>query len=121
VWTQVLIINNPDIGINSPDSPRSNEDNIDLNSVKIPLSFIFNTVIEQSNKIEKWKTKNLISIYDNYTIFQSKINKSIFSHYVCDSKKFNYEIVKEITSEITEKLNKIEGELENLSQSNENI
>ncbi len=117
--TQVFIINK-DIGLNSPDSPRSNEHNIDLNSVKIPLSFIFNTVIDQSNKIEKWKTKNLISIYDNYTIFQSKLNKLIFSHYVCDSKKFNYEIVKEITNEMTEKLSKIESELENLTQTNEN-
>ena len=86
----------------------------------MPLSFIFNSIIEQSSKIEKWKTKNLTSIYDNHIIFQSKINKFIFAHFVCDVKSFNYELCREITNEFYEKLQKIEGELDNMTQLNEN-
>jgi hypothetical protein len=85
----------------------------------MPLSFIFNSIIEQSAKIEKWKTKNLTSIYDNHIIFQSKINKSIFAHFICDMKGFNYEICREITTEFQEKLQKIENELDNMTQFND--
>lgn len=90
------------------------------NKIKVSLSFLFNSAMDQISKIEKWKTKNLVTIYDNYTIYQARVNKSVFIHILCLSKNFNYEIMREITSDISEKLTKIEKELENLTQSNEN-
>jgi hypothetical protein len=97
---------------------EKNEEIEKNNKIKVSLSYIFNSAIDQTNKIEKWKTKNLVTIYDNYTIFQTKINKSVFIHFICTCKNFNYEIVKEISSEISEKLIKIEKEIENLTKDN---
>lgn len=90
------------------------------NKIKVSLSYQFNSAIDQINKIEKWKTKYLVTVYDTITIFQAKINKTILSHFICDSKNFNYEIMKEILKEVQEKLQKVEKEIDNLTQNNEN-
>jgi hypothetical protein len=91
------------------------------NKLKFSLSFLFNSAMDQISKIEKWKTKNIVSFYDTVTVFQSRINKNILAHFICNTKGFNYEIMKEIVSEITEKLQKIEKEIDSLTQSNDNI
>ena len=103
------------------------EENIDSaeienknNKIKVSLSFQFNSVLDQIAKIEKWKTKYFTTVYDTITIFQAKINKNALAHFKCDSKNFNYEIMKEISNEIQEKLQKIEKELDNLTLNNEN-
>ena len=86
--------------------------------IKTSLSLLFPNALEQIGRSEKWKTKNFITMYDTVTVFQSKINKTILVHLLCDSKTFNYEVTKEIVSEIQEKLLKIEKEIDNLTQNN---
>jgi hypothetical protein len=87
--------------------------------IKVSLSFLFTSAMDQIAKVEKWKTKYLVTVYDSITIFQSKINKTILIHFTCDSKTFNYEIMKEIATEVQEKLQKVEKEIENLTQNND--
>jgi len=89
------------------------------NKIKVSLSFQLNSVMEQTSNLEKWKTKYLVSFFDTMTIFQSKISKTIYLHFICDSDNFNYEIMKEITGEIKEKLLKYEKEFEQLIQTSD--
>lgn len=108
--------------ISSEPNNTSGEENgeVDRNHrIKVSLSFLFTSAMDQIAKVEKWKTKYLVTLYDSITIFQSKINKSILIHFICDSKKFNYELMKEIVAEVQEKLQKVEKEIENLTQNND--
>jgi hypothetical protein len=93
---------------------------MDTNNVKIPLSYIFNSIIEQTAKIERVKTHSILSIFDNHSIYQAKLNKLCFAHFICDSKTFNYGIVKETVKELQDKLKLIESDLETLHQNIEN-
>jgi hypothetical protein len=93
---------------------------MDANNAKIPLSYIFNSVIEQAAKIEKIKTQNILSIFDNHTIYQSKLGKNCFGHFICDEKTFNYAITKDIVKLFQERIRSIENDLEKLTQSIEN-
>lgn len=97
-----------------------NEENSDSSKIKTSFSLLFPSTLEQISRSEKWKTKNLITIYDSLTVFQSKVNKNILVHVLCDSKTFNYELTKEIVNEIQEKLSKVEWDIENITQ-NEQI
>ena len=108
--------NNDSLG---DDKKEENEKNNQHNT-KISLSFLFNSAIEQITKIEKWKIQNFVTIFDTATIFQSRISKSIFAHFICDSKNFNYEILKEISIEFTEKLQALDKEIDSLTQNNDN-
>jgi hypothetical protein len=103
------------------DTKESDEESEKNNKLKFSLSFLFNSAMDQISKIEKWKTKNIVSFYDSTIVFQSRINKNILAHFICSTNGFNYEIIKEIVLEITEKLQKIEKEIESLTQSNDNI
>jgi hypothetical protein len=91
-----------------------------INKARVTLSIHFNSVLDQTANLEKWKTKYLVTSYETFTIFQSKISKSTYIHIICDNNKFNYEIAKEIHSEVKEKLSKVEKELEQVFQSVEN-
>jgi hypothetical protein len=97
-----------------PDSPGDNEP-VDTNNFKIPLAYIFNSVVEQAAKIEKIKTQNILSIYDNHTIYQARLNKTCFGHFICDVKTFNYGLVKEIAKELQGKLKLVESDLYHLA------
>jgi hypothetical protein len=101
-------------------SQLRNEENSESSKIKTSFSLLFPSTIEQISRSEKWKTKNLITIYDTLTVFQSKVNKNILVHVLCDSKTFNYELTKEIVNEIQEKLSKVEWDIENITQ-NEQI
>jgi hypothetical protein len=107
--------------ISSTKNEKFEEDSDKQTKIKMSLSFLFNSAIDQISKIEKWKTKHLVSFFDRVTVFQSKLNKTVLAHFICDSKGFNYEIMKEISTEIGEKLQKIEKEIDALTQSSENI
>lgn len=89
------------------------------NKIKVSLSFQLNSVMEQTSNLEKWKTKYIATFYDTMAIFQSKISKTIYIHFICDSVNFNYEIMKEITGEIKEKIQKYEKEFEQLIQTSD--
>jgi hypothetical protein len=105
---------------NDPNNSNDDKQELDKNNkIKVSLSFQFNSAMDQIANLEKWKTKNFVTIYDTMTIFQAKINKSVLIHFICDSKTFNYEIVKEIANEVREKLQKVEKEIENLTQNND--
>jgi len=90
------------------------------------LNFSFNMTqylsssLDQISKIEKWKTKYIVSIYDQFTFFQSKF-KNFFIHIMCDTKQFNYELVKEIIVEFQAKIAKIEKDVEQLNFGSEII
>jgi hypothetical protein len=101
---------------NDNDNDEEPQPNEKGKKLKISLHYNFNSAIDQITKTERWKTKNLLTIYDTHAIFQSKINKTSFIHFICDNKNFNYEILKEITAEIQEKLLKVEKEMESLSK-----
>ena len=89
------------------------------NKIKVSLSFQLNSVMDQTTNLEKWRTKYLVTIYDSMTIFQAKISKTIYIHFICDSVNFNYEIMKEITGEIKERLQKYEKDFEQLIQTSD--
>lgn len=95
--------------------------NNDEKAPKLNLSFnltqYLNSSLDQITKIEKWKTKYIISMFDTYTIFQSKY-KTFYFHFMCSSKNFNYEIVKEIAKEFEGIVNKIETDIESLNFNN---
>lgn len=101
--------------INATINEEDEGENDKTNKIKISLSYNFNSALDQITKTERWKTKNLLTVFDNKTIFQSRINKTIFAHFICDNNSFNYEILKEITTEIDEKLQKVEKELVSLT------
>ena len=90
----------------------------DQKEQKLNLSFnmtqYLSSSLDQISKIEKWKTKYIVSIYDQYTFFQTKY-KNYFIHIMCDTKFFNYEIVKEILIEFQNKIGKIEKEIDSLN------
>jgi hypothetical protein len=88
------------------------------NTMKATLAFICNSSLDQITKIEKWKTKYITSIFDSLTVFQTKINKSLIIHCICETKNFNYNILKEISLEIQNRFIAIEKELENMTESN---
>ena len=89
------------------------------NKIKVSLSFQLNSALDQITKIEKWNLKYLVSVYDTVTIFQSRVNKLVLAHFVCDSKNFNYELLKDVVQEVAEKLQKVDKELENMIQMGE--
>lgn len=98
------------------DSVEENDKNLKL---KVSLSFLFNSAIDQITKIEKWKTKNLVTIYDTIAIFQSKLSKCLFAHFVCDSINFNYGMLNEISQELRETLIQLDKDIELMNQNNE--
>ena len=87
--------------------------------LKISLSFLFNSAIDQIMKIEKWSFKSLLSIYDNIAIYQFRLSKSIFVHFLCDSNTFNNGILNEISSEFKSKLIQFDKEVEQLVQNSD--
>ena len=87
--------------------------------LKISISFLFNSAIDQIMKIEKWNFKSLLTIYDEHTIFQFRLSKSIFVHFLCDSDNFNYGIINEISNEFKSKLIQFDKEVEKLVQNTE--
>ena len=104
------------------DKKESEEDSENSNKLKNYLFFLLNSAVDQISKIEKFKTKNIVTFYETVTLFQSRISKNILVHFICDSKLFNYEITKEIVLELSEKLNKIEKEIETtITQNNDNV
>jgi len=105
---------------NQNQNQEKNEDQNDKNSkLKVSLSFLFNSAIDQITKIEKWKTKNLVTIYDTIAIFQSKLSKSLFAHFLCDANNFNYGILNEISQELRETLIQLDKQIDLMSQNNE--
>jgi hypothetical protein len=66
------------------------------------------------------KTQNILSMYDNHSIYQARLNKSTFGHFICEAKCFNYALVKEIAKELQGKLKLVESEIDNLTQNIEN-
>jgi len=94
------------------------EDSENQKEQKLNLSFnmtqYLSSSLDQISKIEKWKTKYIVSMYDQYTFFQSKF-KNFFIHIMCDTKQFNYEVVKEIITEFQNKISKIEKDVELLN------
>jgi len=70
--------------------------------------------LDQINKIEKWKTKYIVSIYDQSTFFQAKVNKNLLVHLICDTKTFNYELMKEIVNEISTRMATVDKEIESV-------
>lgn len=95
----------------SEESTKFNE------KVKISLSFLLNSALDQITKIEKLNTKSIVSIFENFTIFQSKLNKNSYIHYICLTNTFNYEMMKIVSKEISEKFASIESELEKVTSS----
>ena len=89
------------------------------NKIKVSLCYQFNSALDQITKIEKWNLKYLVSVYDTVTIFQSRVNKLVIAHFICDSKNFNYELLKDVVQEVSEKLQKVDKELENMIQMGE--
>lgn len=81
--------------------------------VKIALSYTLNSSLEQITKTEKWNTNFITSTFGNTILFQSRINKMIFGHFVCNNLNYNHEILKEIVIDLGKRLNKVENELEN--------
>jgi hypothetical protein len=85
---------------------------------KMNLSFVLtqfmSSSVDQLKKIEKLKTQFITVFYNDYTIFQSNMNKNYFIHLICDNKELNYELAKEIIKELASKLTKIEKEIESL-------
>ncbi len=106
--------------IRNEEEEKQNDIDNKNNKIKVSLSYQLNSTMDQIAKIEKWKTKYLVTIYDTMTIFQARVNKSALIHLTCDSKGFNYEVMKEIVSEVQDKFQKIEKELDNLTLNNEN-
>ncbi len=100
---------------------KQTEDQIEQ---KLNLSFnmtqYLSSSLDQITKIEKWKTKYIVAIYDQYTFFQSKY-KNFYIHIMCDTKSFNYEIIKELISEFQGKISNIEKEVESLNFGVDNI
>ena len=74
----------------------------------------FTSCLKLIGKSGRWPTKNIISFYDNYILYQVKIsNTSLFAYFICNKINYNHEIIKEIINELKEKLEKIDKELEN--------
>ena len=97
------------------------EDEKKMNSLKISLAFIYNSQIEQITRIEKWKTKYITTIYETLTVFQTKTNKNLICHFVCDSNRFNSNILKDICNDIQNRFKIIEKDLENLNSLELNV
>ncbi len=87
--------------------------------LKISISFLFNSAIDQMMKIEKWNFKSLLTIYENHTIFQFRLSKSIFVHFLCDSNTFNNGIINDISNEFRSKLIQFDKDVEKLVQNTE--
>ncbi len=100
----------------SEENPEENDKNLKL---KVSLSFLFNSAIDQITKIEKWKTKNLVTIFDTIAIFQSKLSKSLIAHFLCDANNFNYGILNEISQELRDTLIQLDKDIELMTQNNE--
>lgn len=88
--------------------PIENEDESYKKIHGILLAYNFNLSIDQTTKTEKWIMKNVTTIFDNHTIFQNKINKNSFVHFICENDKYNHEVMKEIAEDIKEKMKPIE-------------
>jgi len=73
----------------------------------------FTSCLKLIGKSGKWPTKNIISFYDNYILYQVKIsNTSLFAYFICNKNNYNHEIIKEIINDLSKKLEKIDKELE---------
>lgn len=115
-----LVLSNLMEKINEGESQDNSEENDKNLKLKVSLSFLFNSAIDQITKIEKWKTKNLVTIYDTIAIFQSKLSKSLFAHFLCDAHNFNYGMLNEISHELRDTLIQLDKDIELMSQNNEN-
>lgn len=114
-----LVLSDSRDKLSESESQESQEENDKNLKLKVSLSFLFNSAIDQITKIEKWKTKNLVTIYDTIAIFQSKLSKSLFAHFLCDANNFNYGILNEISQELRETLIQLDKDIELMSQNNE--
>lgn len=96
---------------------KKGEESFDENNkIKILFTFKFKSFYEQISKIEKWGVNSIVAYYDNYIVYQEKINKDLFIHFLCMKENYNQEVLKEIKEDIGEKLEKEMKTLENLKK-----
>ena len=92
---------------------KNNIKNEILKKCRNLLPNYFTSCLKLIGKSGKWPTKNIISFYDNYILYQVKIsNTSLFAYFICNKNNYNHEIIKEIINDLSEKLEKIDKELE---------
>lgn len=96
---------------------RKGEESIDEdNKIKILFSYKFKSFYEQISKTEKWGVNCIVSYYDNHIVYQEKINKELFIHFVCVKENYNQELLKDIREDIGEKIEKDIKTLENVKK-----
>jgi len=92
---------------NLANSKNPNSMNLDakvLDKVKSTLSYVLNSSYDQIVKIEKEKLKCIMSVYENQTLFQSKLNSNFYIHILFNTEESNIEILKLITQDINENI-----------------
>jgi hypothetical protein len=96
---------------------RKGEESLDEdNKIKILFSYKFKSFYEQISKTEKWGVNCIVSYYDNHIVYQEKINKELFIHFVCVKENYNQELLKDIREDIGEKIEKDINTLENVKK-----
>jgi hypothetical protein len=90
-----------------------------MSSLKTSLAFIYNSQIEQIARIEKWKTQYITTIYDSLAVFQTKLNKNLICHFICETGKFNSSVLKDICSDLKNKFKTLEREIDLLNSNTE--
>ena len=96
---------------------RKGEESMDENNkIQILFGYKFKSFYEQFLKTGKWGVNSIVAYYENHIVYQEKINKDYFIHFVCIKENYNQEILKEIKEDIEEKLLKEMKTLENLKK-----
>ena len=90
-----------------------------MSSLKTSLAFIYISQIEQIARIEKWKTQYITTIYDSLAVFQTKLNKNLICHFICDTDKFNSSILKDVCIDLKNKFKILEKEIDLLNSNTE--
>lgn len=81
---------------------------------------VYNDVIGQIKNEGKSITKGITSFYDNFVLYQSKINNTFLIQIISQPDEYNHSIIEEIIQELKIKLEKIEKEIESTKKEGEN-
>ena len=88
---------------------KSNDETND--KIKNSICFLFNSAIDNLTKIEKLKTKSIISVFDSFTLIQSKLSDNNCLHIICDANGFNSNLINQVIETIKQAINEQEKDL----------
>ena len=95
-------------------SSNSKQESLDDIKPKIKEYLSYNLLVslDQIKKTQKWKTKNITTFFNNHVVYQRQLCNNIQCHIICNENNYSHEILNEISDELVQKFESIQGKFE---------